>query len=224
MVHNQHLEATNDFVLQRISMVKKQIQARGIKDKRVLKAIADVPRHLFVPDEFISRAYDDSALPIGYDQTISQPYIVALMCELANLSPNARVLEIGTGLGYQAAVLSQIVKEVYTIEIVENLGALAEIGLQELGDENVYVKIGDGYAGWPEHGPYDAILITAAVKEIPSALLDQLSLNGKLIAPLGSGDSQELICFLKIRDSLIKKSLGIVRFVPFKRGAAHCQK
>jgi protein-L-isoaspartate(D-aspartate) O-methyltransferase len=205
-------------------MIKKQIEARGIKDKNVLKAIDVVPRHLFVPNEFISRAYDDSALPIGYDQTISQPYIVAHMCEAANLSPNARVLEIGTGLGYQTAVLSQIVKEVYTIEIVRDLGALAEIGLQELGYENVYVKIGDGYAGWPENGPYDAILITAVVKEIPPALLDQLALNGKLIAPLGSGESQELICFLKLRDSLIKTSLGAVRFVPFQRGAAHCQK
>ena len=206
-----------DFITQRANMVKFQLQARGIKDKRVLEAMNKVPRHLFVPEDLRNQAYADSALPIGYDQTISQPYIVALMCEAAVILPQDKVLEIGTGSGYQAAILSQLTQKVHTVEIVSPLGKHARQILKELNYNNVYVKIGDGYSGWPEHAPYNVILITAATEKVPQPLIDQLALKGRLIMPLGSGLHQELIRFIKTEKGLKKESLGSVVFVPFQR-------
>ncbi|MBM3633651.1 MAG: protein-L-isoaspartate(D-aspartate) O-methyltransferase [Alphaproteobacteria bacterium] len=207
----------SDFSWQRMNMVKSQIELRGIKDKRVLKSMKMVPRHLFVPDGLKDRAYTDSPLPIGYEQTISQPYIVAFMCEAACISPQEKVLEIGTGSGYQAAVLSLLAQKVYTIEIVVSLGKLAQEHLEDLGYKNVHVKIGDGYSGWPEHAPYDAILITAAAEKVPQPLIDQLTVNGRLIMPLGSGYDQQLVRFIKTKTGLKKELLGPVLFVPFQR-------
>ena len=198
-------------------MVKFQLEARGIQDKRVLEAMNKIPRHLFVPNDLKVEAYADSPLPIGYDQTISQPYIVALMCEAAAILPQDKVLEIGTGSGYQAAVLSLLAQKVHTVEIVSPLGKHAREVLKERAYNNVYVKIGDGYSGWPEHAPYNVILITAATEKIPQPLMDQLALNGRLIMPLKSGSHQELIRFIKTEKGLKKESLGAVIFVPFQR-------
>lgn len=206
-----------DFLLQRANMIKFQLKARGIKDKHVLEAMDTVPRHLFVPNDLKDQAYADSPLPIGYDQTISQPYIVALMCEAASILPHDKVLEIGTGSGYQAAVLSQLSQEVYTIEIVAPLGKRAKECLKDLGYNNVHVKTGDGYSGWSEHALYDAILITAATEKVPQPLMDQLAVNGRLIMPLGSGLHQELVRFIKTEKGLKKELLGSVVFVPFRR-------
>lgn len=206
-----------DFLRQRKDMVKSQLEVRGIKDKRVLKAMETVPRHLFVPPEIQDRAYADSPLPIGYEQTISQPYIVALMCEAARLSPQGKVLEIGTGSGYQAAVLSLLSQEVYTVELVAPLGKSAQERLKGLGYKNAHVKTGDGYSGWPDHAPYDTILIAAAAAEVPQPLIDQLALNGRLVMPLGSGLDQQLVCLTKTATGLTKEWLGPVLFVPFRR-------
>ena len=206
-----------DFLTQRTNMVKFQLEARGIKDKRVLEAINKVPRHLFVPNDLIDQGYTDSALPIGYDQTISQPYIVALMCEAAAILPQDKVLEIGTGSGYQAAVLSHLSQEVYTIEIVQPLGKQAKELLEKLEHTTVFIKIGDGYSGWSEHAPYNVILITAATEEVPQPLLDQLAPEGRLIMPLGRSWQQELVRFTKTANGLKKESLGAVVFVPFRR-------
>jgi len=210
-------ENSPDFLMQRANMVKFQLEARGIQDKRVLEAMNKIPRHLFVPNDLKDEAYADSPLPIGYNQTISQPYIVALMCEAAAILPQDKVLEIGTGSGYQAAVLSQLAQKVHTVEIVSPLGKHAREVLKELTYNNVYVKIGDGYSGWPEHAPYNMILITAATEKIPQPLMDQLALNGRLIMPLKSGSHQELIRFIKTEKGLKKESLGAVIFVPFQR-------
>lgn len=207
----------SDFIIQRANMVKSQLKARGIQDQRVLDAMNTVPRHLFVPKDLRDQAYADSALPIGYDQTISQPYIVALMCEATTILPHDKVLEIGTGSGYQGAVLSQLSQEVYTIEIVSSLGKQARKILNELEYNNVQVKIGDGYSGWPEHAPYNVILITAATEKVPQPLIDQLALKGRLIVPLGSSLHQELVLFIKTEKGLKKESLGSVVFVPFQR-------
>lgn len=203
---------------EREAMVKLQLEARGIKDKNVLKAMSLVPRHLFVPQEFHELAYTDSPLPIGYNQTISQPYIVALMCEAVTLSPTDRVLDIGTGSGYQAAILSLLSKEVYSIELVKPLGEQAKMLLHTLGYKNVHVKIGNGYEGWIEHSPYDAILVAAAAEEIPQTLLNQLKPNGRLIIPLGSRFDQHLMRITKTKEGLKKENLGSVTFVPFKKG------
>ena len=206
-----------DFSWQRISMVRSQLELRGIMDERVLEAMRTVPRHLFVPNELKGKAYSDSVLPIGYDQTISQPYIVALMCEVACISPQDKVLEIGAGSGYQAAVLSLLAEEVYALEIVSSLGELAKLRLKDLGYKNVRVKIGDGYSGWPEYAPYDAIFVTAAAEKVPQSLVDQLALNGRLIIPLGSIFEQQLVRFIKTETALKKEFLGPVLFVPFQR-------
>jgi protein-L-isoaspartate(D-aspartate) O-methyltransferase len=203
---------------EREAMVKLQLEARGIRAQNVLNAMSLVPRHLFVPQEFQELAYEDSPLPIGYDQTISQPYTVALMCEVANLSPTNRVLDIGTGSGYQAAILSLLSKEVYSIELVKPLGEQAKMLLQTLGYKNVHVKVGDGYEGWVEHAPYDAILVAAAAEEIPQALLDQLKPNGRLIIPLGGRFNQRLMRITKTKQGVKKEDLGPVAFVPFKKG------
>ena len=179
-------------------MVREQIEARGVRKPAVLAAMRSVPRHLFVPEALVPYAYEDHALPIGLGQTISQPYIVALMTELLDAGANDRVLEIGTGSGYQAAVLARLARFVYSIEIVRPLGEQAAKRLRGLGYKNVEVRIGNGYLGWPEHAPFDRIILTAAPPKIPQALIDQLKPGGKLVAPVGSNAlSQELVVLEK---------------------------
>ncbi|MGB4269191.1 MAG: protein-L-isoaspartate(D-aspartate) O-methyltransferase [Spirochaetota bacterium] len=195
-------------------MVKKQIEARGIRDLRVLQAMLKVERHKFVPELSIPQAYEDHPLPIGYGQTISQPYIVALMTELCELDGSEKVLEIGTGSGYQAAILSLLAKEVFTIEIVEPLGKQAAVRLKSLGYKNVTVKIGDGYKGWPEHAPFDVIMLTAAPPSVPDALLSQLKEDGGiLVAPVGDYH-QELVKIVRNGNNYSQKVITYVRFVP----------
>ncbi len=198
-------------------MVNEQIIHRGITSPKVIHALRIVPRHLFVPNEQQAFAYDDRPLPIGYQQTISQPYIVAYMTEQLRLSKNDKVLEIGTGSGYQAAILAEIAKEVYTIEIVKPLGLLAARTLDSLEYNNVFCKIGDGYHGWQEHQPYDAIILTAAPGEVPEPLILQLNEGGRLIAPVENYGHQQLILYNKKNGKLIRKELIGVRFVPFTR-------
>jgi len=197
----------------RLSMVEDQIKRRGVNDESVLDAMREVPRHEFVPAHLKKYAYADEPLPIGEDQTISQPYIVAYMTEYLGLEGNDKVLEIGTGSGYQAAVLAEIVDTVYTIEIVDVLAESAEKTLERLGYDNVLVKRGDGYAGWPEHAPFDAIIITAAPTKIPQPLKQQLKMGGFMILPLGDY-SQELVLIEKNQKGFEQKSLLPVRFVP----------
>jgi protein-L-isoaspartate(D-aspartate) O-methyltransferase len=198
----------------REQMVEHQIKDRGVTDQKVLQAMMDVPRHIFVPAEYdVNTAYADTPLPIGHGQTISQPYIVAFMTEAAQLKGGEKVLEIGTGSGYQAAVLSKIVKEVYTIEIIEALGKNAEKVLKENGYNNVHVKIGDGYAGWPEQAPFDVIMITAAPDEVPNNLLKKLKVGGRMIVPVGSF-VQELMRITKTEKGIANENLLPVRFVP----------
>jgi protein-L-isoaspartate(D-aspartate) O-methyltransferase len=201
------------FTLNRESMVKQQIQARGITDTRVLQAIRTVKRHLFVPEELQRLAYADRPLPIGYQQTISQPYIVAFMTQAAGLMPDDRVLEIGTGSGYQAAVLAELVYEVYTIEILQPLAESSRSLLKDLGYKNIKVKHGDGYKGWKEYAPFDAIIVTAAPPEIPEELVDQLRIGGRMIAPVGR-HYQELYLITKTETGFIKEPLLPVAFVP----------
>ncbi len=198
----------------RNEMVDTQIKVRGINDQRVLEAMRKVARHEFVPEEELNGAYDDNPLPIGYGQTISQPYIVAYMTMMLSLQGDERVLEIGTGSGYQAAILSVLTKEVFSIEIVEPLCRQARTRLDSLGYKNVRVLCGDGYQGWPEHAPFDAVIITAAAKEVPDPLIEQLKVGGKLIMPVGAF-FQELVLLNKKADGKMEKSKLIpVRFVP----------
>ena len=195
-------------------MVLTQIVGRGVKDARVLTVLAQTARHKFVPSEMVPYAYNDRPLPIGEDQTISQPYIVALMTELLDLSGTEKVLEIGTGSGYQAAVLSPLVADVYTIEIVKTVALRAQKILEELGMKNVYVRWGDGYKGWPDEAPFDRIIVTAAPDEVPSALIDQLRAGGKLVIPVGKY-WQELKVITKVsRSQIDEQSIIPVRFVP----------
>jgi protein-L-isoaspartate(D-aspartate) O-methyltransferase len=206
------------FKNQRELMVENQLAQRGIKDKSVLEAMRKVPRHLLVPEKVRKYAYDDMPLPIGEGQTISQPYIVALMTELIKPQKNMKVLEIGTGSGYQAAVLAEIVEEVYTIEIFEGLGLRAERDLKSLGYKNIQVRIGDGYKGWPEAAPFDAIIVTAAPEQIPQPLIDQLAEGGRMIIPVGEeGKIQQLILGEKIKGKFKTRYISSVRFVPFLR-------
>jgi protein-L-isoaspartate(D-aspartate) O-methyltransferase len=206
------------FKQQREAMVKEQIQNRGVKNAAVLNAMRKVPRHKFVPSGSISEAYDDGPLPIGYGQTISQPYIVAYMTEIIKPGPEQRVLEIGTGSGYQAAVLSEIVKEVYTIEIVDALSKQATSRLTGLNYKNVHVKSDDGYYGWEEHAPFDAIVVTAAAEHIPPPLIGQLKEGGKMIVPVGTPFMvQKLMLVEKSGGKTRTTELIPVRFVPFKR-------
>lgn len=197
---------------QRQRMVEEQLRGRDIRDKRVLEAMARVPRHDFVPAEFQAQAYADQPVPIGHDQTISQPYIVALMTELAAVQPTDRVLEVGTGSGYQAAVLSCLTDEVYSIEIVEPLAAQAAQTLSRLG-YSVQVRAGDGFQGWPDAAPFDAVIVTAAAPYPPQPLLDQLALGGRLVIPLGNAD-QELVVFTRNDQGFSRASVIPVRFVP----------
>ena len=209
---------TDVYMEARMKMVKEQIAARGIKHEGVLRSMRKVPRHLLVPESQRQSAYLDRPLPIGEGQTISQPYIVGLMSSLIHPKKGMKVLEIGTGSGYQAAVLAEIVQEVYTIEIVAPLGERAKKDLKNLGYDNVHVKIGDGYQGWPENGPYDAILVTAAPEEPPQPLIDQLKDGGIMIIPVGpEGETQELVEISKRKGKVSTRNLGAVRFVPFTR-------
>ncbi len=212
--HQNDQSAQDRLAQKRYQMVEDQIERRGIEDTLVLKAMQKVPRHLFVPDYLKEQAYVDSPLPIGEGQTISQPYIVAFMTEALQLKGGEKVLEIGTGSGYQAAVLAEITREIYTIEIVASLGSRAADLLKKLGYENIHVKIGDGYRGLPEQAPFDAIIVTAAPEHIPQPLVDQLKVGGRMIIPVGDL-YQELILITKKPDGTIKKqSVLPVRFVP----------
>jgi protein-L-isoaspartate(D-aspartate) O-methyltransferase len=201
------------YAMKRKEMVENQIIARGIKDKKVLNAMYKVERHKFVPEELVNQAYDDNPLPIGEGQTISQPYIVAIMTELCELEGDEKVLEIGTGSGYQAAILAEIVKEVYTIEIIKSLAESAEKRLKELGYKNIKVKCGDGFLGWEENAPYDAIIVTCAPSEIPKPLLEQLKEGGRLVIPVGDF-YQELKRVKKVKGNFKEESIIPVRFVP----------
>ena len=204
--------------LRRERMVTNQIQIRGLDHKQTINAMGIVPRHLFVPDNLQDNAYDDRPLPIGHGQTISQPYIVAYMTSIINPKPDFKVLEIGTGSGYQAAVLSEIVDSIFTMEIVPELYQSASARLSELAYDNIKIKFGDGYYGWPEHGPYDAIVVTAAAEFIPPPLLEQLKEGGKMIIPVGSPFMvQSLILVNKKKDRITTTNLMSVRFVPFTR-------
>lgn len=201
------------FEQRRSRMVDEQIRRRGLDDPRVLEAMKTVPRHRFVPEAWWEEAYADHPLPIGHGQTISQPYVVALMTSYLDLQPGDRVLEIGTGSAYHAAVLSRLAGEVYTIEIVEPLARRAEQILAELGYDNVHVRVGDGYRGWPEAAPFDAVLLTAAPPEIPRPLLDQLAVGGRLVAPVGDR-IQRLQVITRTPEGVVKKLGDPVRFVP----------
>lgn len=198
----------------RARMVETQIVARGVRNPRVLAAMREVPRHLFVDAAHRDQAYEDHPLPIGSNQTVSQPYIVALMTELLDLGPKEKVLEIGTGSGYQSAVLGKLAAHVYSIEILPDLARAAAERLKKLGYENVTVKAGDGYRGWPQEAPFDGIIVTAAPERIPQPLLDQLAPGGRMVIPVG-GFFQELKVFSKDKEGKItEKDILPVRFVP----------
>ena len=202
----------------RETMVRVQIMDRGVKDAAVLRAMRKVPRHLFVPEEYVNEAYYDSPLPIGYNQTISQPYIVAYMTEVAKPNPSKTALEIGTGSGYQAAILAETVKKVYTIELIPELARESEARLKSLGYDNIVVRYGDGYQGWKEFSPFDIVIVTAAAEQIPEPLIAQLAENGRLVIPIGEPSAiQELILLVKKNGKIEKSRLTFVRFVPFKR-------
>jgi protein-L-isoaspartate(D-aspartate) O-methyltransferase len=205
-----------DYTAARRHMVARQIESRGVNDPAVLAAMTSVPRHEFVPEELRASAYDDNPLPIGEGQTISQPYIVALMTEALHPSPTDRVLELGTGSGYQAAVLAAIVDSVYTIEYFPGLAGAARQRLEQLGYDNVVVKAGDGWLGWPERAPFDAAIVTFATPSVPDALVAQLKTGGRLCIPLGEAHAiQELMLYIKQADGTLKgHSLCAVRFVP----------
>jgi protein-L-isoaspartate(D-aspartate) O-methyltransferase len=202
-----------DWERLRQSMVDRQIRARGIDNPLVLDAMSRVPRHRFVPELLRARAYDDSPLPIGEGQTISQPFVVAYMTDLLDVRPSHRVLEIGTGSGYQAAVLAELVREVYTIEIVPVLARRARAVLDELGYRNVHAREGNGYLGWPEAAPFDRVLLTAAPEEVPPALVEQLATGGLLVAPVGRGD-QRIVILRKTEQGVVRRETLPVRFVP----------
>ena len=209
-------EGDDPFLEARLQMVEDTIEARGVSDPKVLRAMRQVPRHLFVPADYVDQAYEDHPLPIGYGQTISQPYIVAWMTELLELQPGETVLEIGTGSGYQAAVLAELgYGEVYSMEIVAELAESAAARLNELGYSQVQSLHGDGYYGWPEHAPFDAIIVTAAPDHLPGPLAEQLAEGGRLVIPIGPpGGYQTLWKFVKEGGELTAHNLGGVVFVP----------
>ena len=205
--------AAEEYKRERDRMVDGQIRARGIKDAAVLRAMRKVPRHMFVPEQLRRHAYADRPLPIGLEQTISQPAIVAYMTEAAQVSKEDKVLEIGTGSGYQAAVLAELAREVYTIEIIPELAEGARRVLAELGYKNVHLRTGNGYLGWPEQAPFDAIVVTAAPDEIPQALVDQLAVGGRMVIPVGTA-YQEMVIVERTSEGVTKKKTIPVRFVP----------
>ncbi len=208
-----------DWEARRHRMIDSQLRSRGIADPRVLDAMRKVPRHLFVPEEFRWRAYDDSPLPIGHDQTISQPYIVGYMSEALELKPTDRVLEIGTGSGYQAAILGELAGEVYTIEIVPELAERARTALESAGYKNVHVRHGNGYLGWPEAAPFDRIIVTAAPDKVPQALVDQLAVGGIMVVPVGGVYDDQVMTILRKTDTgVMTRETLPVRFVPMVKG------
>ena len=213
-----NLIQVDKYAAVRNKMVDDQIKARGVTDPEVLSAMRKVPRHLFVSDDYGEDAYGDYPLPISHGQTISQPYIVAYMTEVVKPSKKMKALEIGTGSGYQAAVLAEIVDSVFTIEIVDDLAREASSILEKLGYKNIYSRAGDGYNGWAEHAPFDIILVTAAADKIPEPLIDQLAEGGRLVIPVGKpGATQDLKLVTKKRGKVEISNLIYVRFVPFKR-------
>ena len=212
--------STSEFAAQRQKMVEQQLKPRGIHDERALAAMAKVPREEFVPENLRAQSYSDSALPIGHDQTISQPFIVAFMTEQLRPQPTDRVLEIGTGSGYQAAVLAELVKEVYTIEIIEPLAKDASARLARLDYNNAHVKIGDGYQGWPEVAPFDSIIVTCAPDKVPQPLRQQLKEGGRMVIPVGIGLDQQLFLLEKKEGQMAERAILPVRFVPMAGEAA----
>ena len=209
--------AGDTYVSERERMVREQIESRGIRRPDILRVLRLTPRHLFVPEAIQGMAYEDCALPIGYGGTISQPYIVALMTELLSPEKNHRVLEIGTGSGYQAAVLAQLTRHVYTIEIVPELAEAARVRVAGMGFSNVTVRLGNGYQGWAEQAPFDRMILTAAPPEIPHVLLDELARGGRLVAPVGAASFQELVVIEKRPDgSLHRSTAAPVIFVPMR--------
>ena len=209
----QNEPPNNHYADLRERMVDEQIQRRGVKDKRVLEAMRKVPRHLFVEPDSMDEAYDDNAMPIQCGQTISQPYIVALMTELLELKTASKVLEIGTGCGYQTAILAEMVEEVYTVEIILELAESASRRFEELGYRNIHRKHGNGYYGWEKYAPYDRIIVTAAPKEIPNRLIKQLTKGGLLILPIGDY-YQDLVRIRRTEHGIERKAVSGVRFVP----------
>jgi protein-L-isoaspartate(D-aspartate) O-methyltransferase len=211
--------AVDPYIGERDAMVHEQIAGRGVRDSAVLAALSKVERHRFVPEEYVRAAYADHPLPIGFGQTISQPYIVALMSEALEVKPGDRVLEIGTGSGYQAAILAEMGVEVYTVEIIPELARQAAAVLDELGYTNVHTLNADGYFGWETHAPYDAIIVTAAPDHLPQALGQQLKESGRLVIPIGpTGSVQTLWLFEKQNGGLTATNLGAVSFVPLTGG------
>jgi len=206
----------SDFSALRDEMVRRQIAARGVRDRRVLEAMRTVPREVFVPERLAELAYDDTPLPIGEEQTISQPYVVALMAEALELGPADKVLEIGAGSGYAAAVLSRIAREVWAIERHEPLARQARERMRRLGYSNVHIIHGDGTLGWPEHAPYDGIVVAAGGPEVPQALLDQLAVGGRLVIPIGPDPRTQSLIRVRRREdgTYAREDLGAVRFVP----------
>lgn len=207
------------MTLRRREMLETQIRGRGIRDEDVLRALESVPRDEFVPEEYLDEAYADGPLPIGYGQTISQPYIVAVMTELLQLDPRARVLEIGTGSGFQTAVLAELAAQVYSVEQVPQLHAQAQQRLAALGYRNVALQCGDGYLGWPAHAPYDAILVTCAPDHVPAPLIEQLGNEGRLVLPVGPvGGAQQLVLVTRRGEHIQQWQLMAVAFVPLTGG------
>jgi len=205
-----------DYEKLRTKMINNQIKRRGVSNKNVLAAMNKVERHRFIPNEYLKNAYDDSPLPIGMGQTISQPYIVAFMTEILKLDKSKKVLEIGTGSGYQAAVLSEVAGKVYSVELTASLGKQAKALLQELNYDNVEVKTGNGYQGWAEHSPFDAIIVTCSPTHIPERLKEQLAEGGSMIIPVGKRYAQELVLLKKKNGKIKQTDLIAVRFVPMK--------
>ena len=206
----------DNYERDRKRMVKEQIEGRGLRDHHLLTAFESVPRHMFIPEESRYAAYDDGPLPIGFGQTISQPYIVALMTDLLELNGDERVLEVGTGSGYQAAILGMMAEEVHTVEYIPDLANGADKLLKELGMDNVHVHLGDGSLGWPEAAPYNRILVAAAAPKAPKALLDQLQEGGKLVIPVGGRGLQQLEVWVREENDYNSKSIIAVAFVPLR--------
>ena len=224
LAQNHSSSPEEDFKRQRREMVRHQLETRDIRNPRILEVMRRVPRHEFVPEENRPYSYTDSPLPIGEKQTISQPYIVALMSQTANPQPHHRALEIGTGSGYQAAVLGELVQDVYTIEIIPALAERSRKRLSELGYDNIHLRQGDGYRGWPEKAPFDIILVTAAARRIPDPLLEQLAEGGRLVMPVGSIRGAQVLTLVTKKDGKLRRDrITGVRFVPMT-GEAQRQK